>query len=163
MPPTPFGILDIGSNSVRFVAYAGADTHFQPIYNEKYFCCLGESVATYGRIEGNYWQQAMDVFQRFAATKKRLAVDNMIVVATAAVREAHNRHDFVNEASRVLGTDIQVLSGEEEAIFTAKGVRMGFENVNGLVGDLGGGSLELVHVVDNEIKEKATLPLGVLT
>jgi len=163
MPQTPFGILDIGSNSVRFVAYAGADNYFQPIYNEKYFCCLGESVATYGRIEGHYWQQAMDRFQRFAATKKRLGVENMFVVATAAVREAQNRGDFVNEASHLLGTDIRVLSGEEEATFTAKGVMMGFENVNGLVGDLGGGSLELVHVVDNEIKEKATLPLGVLT
>lgn len=161
-PDAPFAILDIGSNSVRLVAYGGTARNPLPIYNEKNFCRLGASVAATGNIEGDYWEEAMSSFVRFRAIAKRLKVSHLTVVATAAVRDAKNADDFVARAEEILQTKVQVLSGEEEAIFSAQGVMMGFYRVDGLVADLGGGSLELARVAQGNIQQIASLPLGVL-
>ncbi|EJW21844.1 hypothetical protein IMCC14465_02380 [alpha proteobacterium IMCC14465] len=161
-PEAPLGIVDIGSNSVRLVAFGGSARSPVPIYNEKIFCKLGESVAATGRIEGASLDLTLATLKRFHAIGKRLGIADYRVVATAAVREAENRDNFVKEASLALGTDIQVISGQMEAKYAAKGVMMGFEKVDGVVADLGGGSLELVRVVKGEIIDAETLPLGVL-
>ena len=158
----PFGVVDIGSNSVRFVAYGGSTRSPMQIYNEKKFCRLGQSVVLNGGIEGEYWDHAMDTFRRFRQISKRLGVRELMVVATAAVRQAENQNEFIAAAEHILKTDIAVLSGIEEAHYSALGVMMGFHKVDGLVADLGGGSLELARVVQGSIKEVTTLPIGVL-
>ena len=158
----PFGVIDIGSNSVRFVAYGGSTRSPMPIFNEKKFCRLGQSVVLTGRIEGDYWDNAMNTFKRFRQVSKRLGVQELMVVATAAVRQAENQAEFIEAAEQILNTDIAVLSGIEEAHYSALGVMMGFHTVDGLVADLGGGSLELARVVQGRIKEVTTLPIGVL-
>ena len=161
-PEAPLGIVDIGSNSVRLVAFGGSARSPVPIYNEKIFCKLGESVAATGQIEGASLELTLATLKRFRAIGKRLGISDYRVVATAAVREAENRDEFVKKASLALGTDIQVISGQMEAKYAAKGVMMGFKKVDGIVADLGGGSLELVRVVKGEIIDAETLPLGVL-
>lgn len=159
-PDAPFAILDIGSNSVRLVAYGGTARNPLPIYNEKSFCRLGESVAETGRIEGSYWDDAMETFARFRAISKRLKVSHLQAVATAAVRDAKNAHAFIEAAEKVLKSKIDVLSGKEEARYSAQGVLMGFYRVDGLIADLGGGSLDLARVKKGEIKQLVSLPLG---
>ena len=159
----PFAVVDIGSNSVRFVAYGGSARSPLPIFNEKNFCRLGESVVQTGDISGDYWDNAMQTFRRFKGVAKRLGVSQMIAVATAAVRQANNSQEFVAAAEHVLGTKVSVLSGIEEGRYAALGVMMGFHKVDGLVADLGGGSLELARIVKGQIKEITTLPIGVLT
>lgn len=161
-PDRPLGIVDIGSNSVRLVAFGGSARSPVPIYNEKIFCMLGQSVAATGRIEGESLELTLATLKRFRAIGKRLGISDYRVVATAAVREAENRDAFVREAGRALGTAVQVISGRKEAEFAAKGVMMGFDRVDGVVADLGGGSLELVRVVKGRIIDTETLPLGVL-
>ncbi len=161
-PDAPFAVLDIGSNSVRLVAYGGTARNPLPIYNEKSFCRLGAGVAVSGRIEGDYWDDAMHSFSRFRAISKNLKVRYLKAVATAAVREAENASEFVKHAQKILKTEIQILSGEEEANYAAYGALMGFYQVDGLVADLGGGSLELAQVEQGVIEELASLPLGVL-
>lgn len=84
----------------------------------------------------------------------------MFVVATAAAREAVNGPDFIARVEEVLGTEIRVLSGREEAYYSGLGVISGFRAVDGISGDLGGGSLELVDI-DGDIRDVGvTLPLG---
>ncbi len=158
----PFAVIDIGSNSVRFVAYGGSARSPLPIFNEKKFCRLGESVIKTGGISGPYWDDAMATFRRFKGVSERLGVTQIIVVATAAVRQAMNKNEFIKAAEKILKTQAAVISGEEEARFAALGVMMAFHKVDGLVADLGGGSLELARVVKGDIKEVATLPIGVL-
>ncbi|MGC6511668.1 MAG: hypothetical protein ACON4J_02730 [Parvibaculales bacterium] len=162
-PDKPFAVVDIGSNSVRFVAYGGSARSPLPIFNEKNFCRLGESVVKTGDISGRYWDDAMQTFRRFKGVAKRLGVSQMIAVATAAVRQAENGKAFVMAAEEVLDTKVSILSGIEEGRFAALGVLMGFHKVDGLVADLGGGSLEFARVVKGQIKEITTLPIGVLT
>ena len=161
-PDAPQGVLDIGSNSVRLVGYSGSARTPLPIYNERAFCRLGESVSATGRIEGAPRDLAMQTFQRFNAIAGQLGIENLAAFATAAVRDAENSDEFIAEAEAVLGYDIRILSGEEEAKFSADGVMLGIPGADGLVADLGGGSLELALVSDNEVHQWASLPLGVL-
>ena len=161
-PDAPHGVLDIGSNSVRLVGYSGSARTPLPIYNERAFCRLGESVSATGRIEGAPRDLAMQTFQRFRAIAEQLGIEKLAAFATAAVRDASNRDEFIAEAETLLGHDIRVLSGQEEAGFSADGVMLGIPGADGLVADLGGGSLELARVSDNQVHEWASLPLGVL-
>ncbi len=161
-PDAPQGVLDIGSNSVRLVGYSGSARTPLPIYNERAFCRLGESVSATGRIEGAPRDLAMQTFKRFNAIAGQLGIENLAAFATAAVRDADNCKEFVAEAEAVLGHNIRILSGEEEAKFSADGVMLGIPEADGLVADLGGGSLELALVSENQVHKWASLPLGVL-
>lgn len=161
-PDAPQGVLDIGSNSVRLVGYSGSARTPLPIYNERAFCRLGDAVAASGSIDGQPRQKALDTFRRFRAIAEQLGIENLAAFATAAVREARNSAEFVAEAEACLGHKIRVLSGEEEAFFSADGVMLGIPGADGIVADLGGGSLELARVHDGQVEAWASLPLGVL-
>ena len=106
-PETPLGIVDIGSNSVRLVAFGGSARSPVPIYNEKIFCKLGESVAATGRIDGASLELTLATLKRFRAIGKRLGISDYRVVATAAVREAENRDEFVKKAKVIFGESIK--------------------------------------------------------
>ena len=71
-----------------------------------------------------------------------------------------NGKDFIAAAEQICRTKIDVISGQREAELTALGVVSGFHRPDGIVGDLGGGSLELVDVHGSRIKPGTTLPLG---
>ena len=161
-PDAPQGVLDIGSNSVRLVGYSGSARTPLPIYNERAFCRLGESVSASGKIEGAQRDLAFETFRRFRAIAEQLGIRELAAFATAAVRDADNSAEFVTEAEKLLGHKIRVLSGEEEAIYSADGVMLGIPEADGLVADLGGGSLELAEVRNNEVRHWVSLPLGVL-
>ena len=161
-PEAPLGVLDIGSNSVRLVGFSGSARTPLPIYNERAFCRLGEAVAASGRIDGEPYDLAIKTFRRFRAIAQRLGIENLAAFATAAVREAENGAEFVAEVEDILGHDVRVLSGKEEAKFSADGVMSSIPKADGIVADLGGGSLELARIRKNKTVAWATLSLGVL-
>ncbi|MGI9439329.1 MAG: exopolyphosphatase [Parvibaculales bacterium] len=162
-PDAPQGVLDIGSNSVRLVGFSGSARTPLPIYNERAFVRLGESVSATGKIEGTYYTLALETFRRFRKIADQLGIENLAAFATAAVREADNRDAFLADAEATLGHEIRVLSEEEEARLSADGVMLGIPGADGIVADLGGGSLELAYVSGNQTHHWASLPLGVLT
>jgi exopolyphosphatase/guanosine-5'-triphosphate,3'-diphosphate pyrophosphatase len=156
----PIGVIDIGSNSVRLVIYEGAVRSPTPLFNEKVLCGLGRSVATTGRLGAESTRRALESLARFRAIARILGVKNLRAIATAAVRDASDGRDFIVRGEKAAGVPIQVLSGEREAELAAAGIRMGFREPEGLAGDLGGGSLELVEIGASGQGETATLPLG---
>jgi exopolyphosphatase/guanosine-5'-triphosphate,3'-diphosphate pyrophosphatase len=156
----PMGVVDIGSNSVRLVVYEGAVRSPTPIFNEKVLAGLGRSVASTGRIDEAAVERALAALVRFRAICRILAIKNLRAIATAACREARNGADFVRRGEQALGARIEVLSGEEEADLAAKGIMMGFRDPDGIAGDLGGGSLELIDITGADLRGKVTLPLG---
>lgn len=156
----PIGVIDIGSNSVRLVVYDGAVRAATPIFNEKVLAGLGISIASTGRLGDESVARALEALHRFRAVAQVLKVKNLRVLATAAVRDAENGADFIRQAEAVSGARIEVLSGEKEATLAAYGIRMGFLAPDGLAGDLGGGSLEVIDVARNVLKDADTLPLG---
>ena len=156
----PVAVIDIGSNSVRLVVYEGLTRSPTPIFNEKTLCGLGREVQSTGLLAPDAVLKALSALKRFRALCDVLRVERQWVVATAACREAENGPDFIAEAERVCGAKIEVLSGRREAELSALGVVSGIHRPDGIVGDLGGGSLELVDVRGMSIRRGTTLPLG---
>jgi exopolyphosphatase/guanosine-5'-triphosphate,3'-diphosphate pyrophosphatase len=156
----PIGVIDIGSNSVRLVVYEGAVRALTPVYNEKVLCGLGRSVATTGSLAAEAVDRALSALARFRVIARILSVKNLQVVATAAVRDAQNGGEFIARGERILGERIEVLTGDKEARLAAQGIMMGFVDDDGIAGDLGGGSLELVDLAKDHLNKAATLPLG---
>ncbi len=153
-------VIDIGSNSVRLVAYDGLNRSPTPIFNEKVLCGLGRAVATTGRLTDGAVTKALGALKRFRALCDVMRVGEIRVLATAAARDAANGKEFLAAARAITRADIELLSGKREAHLSALGVVSGFWRPDGLVGDLGGGSLELVEVSGRKIGAGITLPLG---
>jgi len=156
----PVAVIDIGSNSVRLVAYEGLTRSPTPIFNEKVLAGLGREVQTTGLLAADAVEKALAALRRFRALCDRLEVAQLWVIATAACRDAKNGKIFVAEAEAICRTKVDVLSGKREAELSALGVVSGFHKPDGIVGDLGGGSLELTEVHGQRIKAGLTLPLG---
>jgi exopolyphosphatase/guanosine-5'-triphosphate,3'-diphosphate pyrophosphatase len=156
----PVAVIDIGSNSVRLVIYEGVVRSPTPLFNEKTLAGLGREVQTRGLMPADAVETALAALRRFRALCDIMAVKRVWVVATAACRDARNGPDFIARAERICRTRIDVLSGRREAKLTALGVLSGFHRPDGIVGDLGGGSLELVDVKGTRSKRGATVPLG---
>jgi len=157
----PVGIIDIGSNSVRLVVYSGRLRAPSPIFNEKVMAGLGAGLRETGELSDDSQERALAALERYRLLLKHMRVRQVQVVATAAVRDARNGPQFVREVERI-GLPCEVISAEDEAHFSGLGVVSAFPRADGIVGDLGGGSLELVEVANGEALRGISLPLGVL-
>lgn len=156
-------IVDLGSNSVRLVVFEGVSRNPQPIFNEKVTLKLGRGLDTTGRLNEEGAALAIDVLGRFHTVARAMGADPFEVIATAAVRDATNGPDFVAAIrARMPGVSIRIIEGEEEADYSARGVLCGAPEADGLVADIGGGSLELIHIADGRYYEAVTTKLGVI-
>ena len=139
-------VIDIGSNSVRLVVYETMARSLVTIFNEKALCGLGREVQSTGLLAPDAVAKALTSLRRFRALCRIQKVGRVYAIATAACRDASNGPDFIAKAERICGAQIQILSGPREAKLSALGVVSGIHNPDGIVGDLGGGSLELIDV-----------------
>ena len=158
----PVAVVDIGSNSVRLVVYDGLRRSPTPVFNEKILCGLGKGVAITGKLNEAAVVRALAALRRFRALARQIGCKSVFAVATAAAREASNGEAFIDKAEEALGAGITVLTGKEEARYAALGVVAGIPGADGLAGDLGGGSLELIDIKDGKLNDGVTLPIGPL-
>ncbi|HEY6257844.1 MAG TPA: exopolyphosphatase, partial [Xanthobacteraceae bacterium] len=156
----PIAVIDIGSNSVRLVVYEGLARSLTPIFNEKVLAGLGREVLSTGLLATDAVEKALEALRRFRALRDAMGVGKVLAIATAACRDARNGSSFIAEAEKVMGAAIAVVSGRREAELSALGVISGIHKPDGIVGDLGGGSLELIDVRGRAMKFGVTLPLG---
>ena len=164
-PPRPsharaVAVIDIGSNSIRLVIFDRLENALVPLYNERVFCALGRGLASGALLDGEAMQEATGTVTRFARLAESLGVGDTELIATAAVRDARNGPRLVMDIEAACGARVRVLDGTEEARFSALGVVAGMPGATGIMGDLGGGSLELVEIDCGRIGRQATLPLG---
>ncbi len=155
-------IVDIGSNSVRLVIYESQSRAPATIHNEKAICAIGRDMVTTGRLHAEGCAMALQALARFRLLADGLEVPIRDAVATAAARDASNGAEFVRRAEAAWGAPVRVLSGEEEAGLAAEGVIAGIPDAEGLVADLGGGSLDMVTVKGGKTGAAFTLPYGPL-
>lgn len=155
-------VIDIGSNSVRLVVFETMARSLVTVFNEKALCGLGREVQSTGLLSADAVAKALTALRRFRALCRIQQVGRIYAIATAACRDASNGPDFIARAERICGVPIEILSGPREAKLSALGVVSGIHNPDGIVGDLGGGSLELIDVKDGELRDGITLPLGPL-
>lgn len=156
----PIAIIDIGSNSVRLVIYEGLARSPTLLFNEKVLAGLGKGVGKTNRLGETSVATALAAVRRFRRLADQSGAREMHVLATAAVREATNGPAFIAELERICRVPIRVLTGAEEARYAALGIISGFHRPDGIAGDLGGGSLELVDLVGDTIGQGKTYPLG---
>ncbi|MYE00314.1 MAG: hypothetical protein F4Y03_03405 [Alphaproteobacteria bacterium] len=161
-PSRRVGIVDIGSNSVRLVVYGNRLDSFRPLFNDKTSCQLGADLNRTGKLNPDGCRLAEQAFQRFINIATLLEVDRFEAYATAAIRDASDGADFASYLEGVSGRKIEILSGADEGLAGARGVLGAIPDAAGLVGDLGGGSLELVRVADRRATDSDSFPLGVL-
>ena len=157
---TPVAIIDIGSNSVRLVIYEGLSRSPTVLFNEKILCGLGAGLAQSGQLNPEGVDRALAALRRFRALTEQAQCDSVHPLATAAARDASNGPAFIEEAERILGVGIGVLTGKKEAKFAALGIVCGFADPDGIAGDMGGGSLEFAAVHDDDVDPIRTTPLG---
>ncbi|CAL4867537.1 Guanosine-5'-triphosphate,3'-diphosphate pyrophosphatase [Asticcacaulis sp. MM231] len=155
-------VIDIGSNSVRLVIYRIEGRSIWPLFNEKVLAGLGRELKVTGSLHKGGMRESLIALRRFKAILETYDLKNIHVVATAAIRDAVDGPDFVDSILQQTGFRVRVLSGAEEAHYSAMGVKCGHLDAQGVVGDLGGSSLELVNLSDNDEQGRrgVTLPLG---
>jgi exopolyphosphatase/guanosine-5'-triphosphate,3'-diphosphate pyrophosphatase len=157
------GVVDLGSNSVRLVVFEGRGRNPQAIFNEKAVLGLGRGLQATGRLNEEAIGPALTVLARYHAVAQAMRADPLEVVATAAVRDASNGEAFVAAMrERMPGLRIRILTGEEEGRLSADGVLLGFPGADGVLGDLGGGSLEVVRLAEGRVARAASLPIGAI-
>lgn len=161
--PPRLGVVDLGSNSVRLVVFEGQSRNPLTIFNEKAVLGLGRGLQQTGRLNEAAIAPALTVLGRYAAVARAMGADPVEILATAASRDAENGPDFIAAIrARLPDIPVRVLSGAEEGALSADGVLLGFPGADGVLGDLGGGSLELVELDHGRMGQAASLPLGAI-
>jgi len=169
MPFTPraglprCAVVDLGSNSVRLVVYEGLGRNPMSIFNEKAVLRLGRGLHATGLLDPEGMAQAMTILHRYRAVARAMGAQPIEFLATAAVRDARNGTDFVRQIqARMPDVSVRILSGVEEAELSSDGLLCGIPEADGLLADIGGGSLELVRLEGGRRGTALTLPLGVI-
>jgi exopolyphosphatase / guanosine-5'-triphosphate,3'-diphosphate pyrophosphatase len=160
--PFEAAVIDVGSNSVRLVIFKVDGRAVTPILNEKVMAGLGRGLWDSGTLSPEGRDVALAALKRFATLVEARGVSAVHAVATAAVRTAKDGPAFVERAAKHCGVDLRVIEGREEARLSALGVLAGAPDARGVVGDLGGSSLELIPVGGDGVGEGETFPLGPL-
>ena len=160
--PRQEAVIDIGSNSVRMVVYQIDGRSMVPRMNEKVMAGLGKDLSETGRLSVSGVEAALKAPARYSAICSSLGVTHVTAIATAAARDAEDGPEFCEAIERVSGFKVRILSGVEEAKFAALGVVAAQRDPVGLIGDLGGSSLELIHTERGALGEGRTYKLGPL-
>ncbi|PDQ34904.1 MAG: exopolyphosphatase [Candidatus Lumbricidophila eiseniae] len=157
------GVLDVGSNTVHLLvvdAHPGARPI--PAVSHKSVLRLMRYLDPDGAINDEGIAALVEAATRAAAEARAAGVDELLTFATSAIREARNGPTVLTLISEVLGQELRVLSGTDEAKLTFLAVRRWFGWSSGciLLFDIGGGSLELAQGIDEVPDVAESVPLG---
>src|SRR5579863_7793534 len=160
-----YAAIDIGSNSIRLLAAeANPSEPVRILAADRQVARLGTSVFRDGRVSQSAMDFACQVLERMAEEYRKLDVLAVRAVGTSALRDASNRAEFLERASKVLGSPVEVISGLEEARLVHLGVQMRWPQPKQrvLMMDIGGGSAQLVLSDEGHMVEAFSKPLGAL-
>ncbi len=155
-------VIDIGSNSIRLVVYDAIKRTPLPLFNEKVFCGLAKGLALTGKLNPEGVKLAESCIKRFLALVRIMDVVELQIIATAAVRDAVDGAKFVEALEQKYRINITVISGKKEAQLVALGIFSSTYKPVGLAADLGGGSIELISIDNENIRDQTTIPIGPL-
>ena len=156
-----YGIVDIGSNTIRLSVYKVQDNGFKSMFSKKSTAGLIGYVDETGNMSGKGIAKAVSVLNGFKKILDNIEVKDVYMFATAALRNINNSGYAMHEICRLTGFDIELISGEQEAVYDYIGATHHiYVPSNGIILDIGGGSTELVFYSDREIKKSLSIPLG---
>lgn len=154
-------IIDLGSNSARLIVmhiyHNGA---YNLVYNQKETVRLSEGMSNNNMLQPEAIDRAIAILKVFAHMCQLFNVDKILAVATAAVRNAQNGFNFLQQVQQETGISLRVISGEAEAKLGYIGVINTIDATDALLFDLGGGSTELTLVKNRKVEKVISLPFG---
>jgi exopolyphosphatase/guanosine-5'-triphosphate,3'-diphosphate pyrophosphatase len=157
-------IIDIGSNSIRMIILQVQEDGSYKLIDEVKECVrLGDRMNGESILLKEKMNYAIDTLRFFLDLNRALSVENIICVATEAVRRATNRDVFLELAKKQLDLDIRVLTGTEEASYDFIAAASTIVLPDCLIMDIGGSSTELIRVIDNRIAHSVSLPFGAIS
>jgi exopolyphosphatase/guanosine-5'-triphosphate,3'-diphosphate pyrophosphatase len=158
-----YAAIDIGSNSIRMeAAEVLPGQPARVLASDREVTRLGESVFRTGSVSEDAAKSTCAVLSRMADLYRKLDVIGVRAVATSAIRDAHNQREFLSRATAAAGTDVEIISGREEARL----IHLGVESVwpqtgkRTLILDIGGGSVELIAAENGRLRDAYSRPLG---
>ncbi len=156
-----YAIIDLGSNSVRMnIVHIEEDGYYYLLDQAKEMVRLSEGLEESGRLQEAPIQRTINTLKLFAKLIDAYGVTQVYALATAAVRSASNRQDFLDRSKGETGFDFTVLTGQEEAYYDYLGVVNTIDIEEGILIDIGGGSTELVHVENRKVVNAISMPFG---
>ena len=156
-----YGVIDLGSNTIRLALYKVTDNTLQLQLSKKYTVGLVGYVKK-RRLTPEGIKKAVNVLNDFRMILENIRVERLYVFGTASLRNIENTLEVTSEIKKNTGFDIDVLSGNEEAVFDYYGAMQTVDMRDGLLVDIGGGSTELVFYQNSEIVFTESIPLGSL-
>ena len=157
-----YGIIDIGSNTIRLMLYNITGGTIQPMLNKKFTAGLAGYVKK-GRMTDKGIGKTVEILDEFRRILEYVQVKELFCIATASLRNIDNAEEVCAAVKDRCGFDIHILSGEEEAVYDYYGAMQSVDEPGGLVIDIGGGSTEFVFYEEMRITASSSIPLGSLT
>lgn len=156
-----YGIVDVGSNTIRLTVYRIKEQTFKILFSQKAMTGLAGYVKD-GKLSSDGIRQACDALKSFQGILKNFEITNMSAFATASLRNVENTKEALLEIEKETGLSVEVISGEEEAILDFEGATHNIEMEHGILVDIGGGSTEVVTYQKGKIETPLSLPMGSL-
>lgn len=157
-----YAVIDIGSNTMRLVLYRLVDGEPRQMLNSKQAAGLAGYVDREQRLTPRGVQKAIEVLEKFRLILDSVAPQKTFVFATASLRNVINTQQVVAAIRKACGMEVQVLTGEEEALLDYSGALRALNVRDGLLVDIGGGSTELVRFRGGQAQDACSLPMGSL-
>jgi exopolyphosphatase/guanosine-5'-triphosphate,3'-diphosphate pyrophosphatase len=155
-------VIDLGSNSFRLVVFTAADGWWKRT-DEIYLAVrVGEGIDATGELGEQPMQRALEAAEVFAHFCAATGIESKDIapVATSAIRDASNQAAFIERVERETGLQVRVLAKEEEAYYGYLAAVNSTTLADGVVLDLGGGSLQLIEVNSRHPGRVGSWPLG---
>ena len=155
--------IDLGSNSTRLLIAEVNDQGLNVLTRMHIVTKMSEKIEQTGEISTEAFKRVNSALRNFKKLLTENDVGDVFVVGTAALRDAKNSEEIIENIKRKYDFEVEVLSGHEEGITTSIGVLHFMENTeNFLIIDIGGRSTEFIYEFENKIISKS-LNLGVVT
>jgi len=160
--PKRVASIDIGTNTILLLIAGLEGSKLDPLFEMETIVRLGEGVHKSRVLSQPAMKRGLQTLSQYMDHCRAMEVDMVFAVGTSALREAENAQDFIRRVKERLGLSIDIVSGEEEALFSFLAVvrDMGKGEKPILVVDVGGGSTEFIVGQDERIHEWVSLPLG---
>ena len=157
-----YGIVDVGSNTIRLTIYQYENNQLTSLLHKKTMAGLAGYVEQ-GEMSQKGIEKACEIISEYKAILNNFSISNMYVFATASLRNMINTDAVVRNVRELAGVQVDVISGEEEAVLDFVGATQALDMQDGLLVDIGGGSTELVSYRNGQIVNAVSMPIGSLS
>jgi len=155
-------VMDLGTNTFHLLIAEGPADNFTTIFKTTEAVKLGEGGINKGTIQPEPFARGLAAMQRFQDQLLEHSVTDVKAIATSAIRNAANGHDFIDQVEQNTGIRIELINGEQEAGYIYKGIDASgcLNDNNALIMDIGGGSVEFIICNEDEVLWKKSFEIG---